>query len=411
MSKARVFIETYGCSTNHSDSEIMKGILSRDYSIVDSPSESDLNIINTCIVKTPTENRMKFRIRELSKSKRPLIVAGCMSDTEKKIVERINPNASLVGSNSVENIGAVVEKTLVGERVVLLEYGKKAKVELPKMRKNSVIDIIQVASGCMGSCSFCQTRLARGTLKSYPPKLIYRSMEKGLSEGCKEFWLTSQDMGCYGLDIGLSLPQLLDGISGIDGKFLVRVGMMNPTHVRDFIDQLISSYRLDRIFKFLHLPVQSGSDRILRLMERNYKVDDFKDIVGKFRREFPSFILSTDMIVGFPGETASDFKKSMGLVKKVRPDVVNISAFGSRPGTKAAGMEQLPMAVIRDRTSEMSALVKDVMISQNERWKGWEGEVLVDDVVRGRAVGRNRSYKQVFVYGRPGEFTTGKIYP
>jgi threonylcarbamoyladenosine tRNA methylthiotransferase CDKAL1 len=410
MPKCKIFIETYGCTANQSDSEIMKGILSKDFVIIDSVENSDLNIINTCIVKTPTENRMKFRIRELSNLGKPLIVAGCMSDTEREVIEGLNPSASMIGSNSVENIGFVVKKALQGEKVSFLEYGKKSKLELPKIRKNNVIDIVQVSTGCLGNCSFCQTKFARGTLKSYSPKLIVKSIEDGLKSGCKEFWFTSQDMGCYGLDIGINLPELLEMVAGIDGKFLIRVGMMNPTHVKNFLDELVEAYRSEKIFKFLHMPLQSGSDRILEMMKRGYDVKDFKNIVSKFKEEFPELVFSTDMIVGFPTETGKDFEKSMEIIKEVKPDNVNVSAFGKRPETEAYGMKQVDTGTIKERTREMSRLVRQISNEQNTKWKNWEGEIIIDDVVDGRTVGRNQSYKQIFIDGQLGEFKIGRIY-
>lgn len=403
MSKSKVFIETYGCAVNQSDSEIMVGVLSKDFLIVDSPEDSDINIINTCIVKTPTENRMKFRINELTKTGKPLIVAGCMSDTEKSVIEKISPEASIVGVNSIENIGFVVESVLNGERVVMVD-GEGAKLDLPKVRKNSVIDIVQVSSGCLGNCSFCQTRFARGELRSYPMKSIIREIEVGLNEGCKEFWLTSQDMGCYGLDIGANLPKLLKMASEIEGKFFLRVGMMNPTHVMNFVDDLVETFKSDKIFKFLHIPVQSGSDRVLKLMKRAYSVDDFMGIVTKFREEFPLLVLSTDVIVGFPGETEKDFEMTMRLIEELKPDVVNISAFGSRPGTDAAEMKQIDRNTIKDRTRKMSRLVNRVMKDQSLKWKNWEGEILIDEIKDGINIGRNGSYKQFSADGELGEF-------
>jgi threonylcarbamoyladenosine tRNA methylthiotransferase CDKAL1 len=410
MSRARVFIETYGCSTNRSDSEIMQGILLKDFSIVDSQDDSDLNIINTCVVKTPTENRMRFRIGELTETGKPLVVAGCMSDTERDIIEGINPKASIVGSNSIESIDLAVKKTLDGKRMVALGYGKKSKLEMPKARGNKVVDILQISSGCLGKCAFCQTRFARGRLRSYPLKLVLRSIEDGLRDGVKEFWLTSQDTGCYGMDIGANLPALIKAATEIKGKYFIRVGMMNPIYAKGFLDELIKSYKSNHVFKFLHMPVQSGSDHVLELMGRGYSVRDFDTIATKFRDEFPDMILSTDIIVGFPGETDADFRRSMRLIRYTMPDVVNVSSFGRRPGTAAADMEQLSLETVRRRTKEMSSLVDEVMRKQHERWIGWEGEVLVDEIANGKVAGRNSSFKQVIVDGSLGEFRNGKIY-
>jgi len=177
-----------------------------------------------------------------------------------------------------------------------------------------------------------------------------------VKDGCTDIWLTSQDNGCYGLDIGSSLPELLNTVSKIQGKFTVRVGMMNPTHTKQIVDELIEAYRNEKIRKFLHLPVQSGSNRVLKAMKRGYVVEDFVEIVEKFRQAFPNLTLSTDIIVGFPSETGEDFQATMELMKKIQPQKVNISKFGSRPKTEAAKMKQLPIEKINERSRKLHEL-------------------------------------------------------
>lgn len=357
----KIFIETYGCPSNKADSEIMVGLLKESgFDITDSPEKSDINIINTCVVKTPTEQRMIHRIRKLTELGKPLVIAGCMPKTEKRIIERINPKASLLGPDSIEKIVDVAYATMQGKKVVFLEDLRRPKVCLPRIRKNPKIGIVEISSGCLSNCSYCIVKFARGRLHSYPVEKIVDEVKRAIKDGCTEIWLTSQDNGCYGLDIGNSLPELLNEVCKVDGDFTIRVGMMNPTHVKQITDELIDAYKDKKILKFLHLPVQSGSNKILKSMKRGYTVEDFLHIVKKFRKEFPGIRLVTDIIVGFPGETEYDFKKTIELIKKIKPNKVNISKFMPRPGTEAEKMKQLDVKTIKKRSVLLANLVKRI---------------------------------------------------
>lgn len=409
--KNKIYAEVYGCSANISDSEIALGLLKKaGYKIIDNTNNSDLNIIFTCIVKTPTANRMIYRIKELTHLKKPLIVAGCMPKTEKDIIERINNRASLIGPNYLEEILNVVKSTLLNNKIVFTGNLRKPKLCIPRLRKNRIIEICEIASGCLSNCSYCEVKLARESLFSYPKKLILKEIINSLNEGCKEIWLTSQDCGCYGRDINSSLPELLQAISKLKGKFLIRIGMMNPVNVKYILNELIESYTSERIFKFLHLPVQSGSDKILKRMNRDYKIIEFKNIVKKFKKDFSSLTLSTDVIVGFPGESDSDFQKTVNLIKKIEPDIVNISKFSARPRTKAAEMEQLPREIIDYRTKKLAEVVGNIELNDNKKWVGWKGEILIDEAEKkDSSVGRNFAYKPVVTKGKIGIFKEVKI--
>jgi MiaB-like tRNA modifying enzyme len=409
--KNKIFAEVYGCSANISDFEIALGLLTKnDYKIVNDVDDSDLNIIFTCVVKTPTANRMIHRIKELTRLKKPLIVAGCMPKTEIRIIEKINSNASLVGPNSLEAIPDAVKYTLSDNKIIFTKDSKKPKLCLPKIRKNKIVEICEIASGCLSSCSYCEVRFARGKLFSYSKDSIVKEIKNSLNQDCKEIWLTSQDCGCYGKDINSSLPELVQTICKIRKKFFIRIGMMNPTHVKYILDDLIDSYRSEKIFKFLHIPVQSGSNAILNRMNRLYKIKDFKKIVKKFKKEFPLLTLSTDVIIGFPGESKKDFQKTVNLIKEVKPDIVNISKFGSRPGTEAEEMVQLPRKAINDRTKKLVKLVEKIKLNNNKKWLNWQGEVLIDELGNKRgSIGRNFAYKPVLTKGDLGIFKKVKI--
>jgi len=394
----KVFLESYGCSANLSDSEAMAGLLKeKGFEIVNSSKNSDANIINTCIVKTPTEQRMIFRIKELTKLKKPLIVAGCMPKTSQRVIEKLNPDASMIGPDSIEGIVSVLLNTLEGKKILFLKDLREPKICLPKIRSNPIIDITPIAIGCLGSCAYCSVKFAKGRLFSYPKEKILEEVGAAVKTGCKEIWITSQDNSCYGKDIGSSLPELLNEICKIDEEFFVRVGMMNPMHAKEVLDELIEVYKNEKIFKFLHLPVQSGSNKILEKMKRGYNIENFIEIVQKFRKEIPGLTLSTDVIVGFSGESEEDFNQTISLIEKIKPDIVNISKFGARPKTEAAKLNQLDVKTVNERSSILHNLVKKITLENNRRWIGWKGKALVDEKTNTGFIARNFAYKPTVI--------------
>lgn len=395
----KIYFESYGCSSNFADEEIMKGLLKEaGFRIVNNFREADLIVLNTCNVKLPTSQRMIHRIKFFTQTSKPLVVAGCMSKTERGRIEKINPKASLIGPNSIFRIVDVVRKTLKGKKVVFLEDIKKPKLCMPRIRRNKVIGIIPIATGCLSACSYCIVRFARGRLFSYPLELIIKEIKTSLKEGCKEIWLTSQDNGCYGFDLGLNLAKLLEEISKIEGKFFVRVGMMNPLFVRKFLEELVKNFADEKIFKFVHIPVQSGSDKVLKDMKRNYSIKDFLKIVKTFRKNFPKITLSTDIIVGYPTETDEDFEKTLDLIREIKPDIVNISKFQPRPLTEASKLKPLAPKTVKERSRKIFKLVKQIALTNNEKWIGWKGEVLVDEKGKENTwISRNFAYKPIVI--------------
>jgi MiaB-like tRNA modifying enzyme len=393
---AKIFVEAYGCSASFADSEMISGlILNGGHTIVDNASKSDLNIVVTCSVKDSTANKMMHRIRSL-KSK-PLVVAGCLPKAERNTVERITEKASLLGPNSLGKTLQVIESTLKGTRFVALEDSDLSKVGLPKVRLNPVIGIVEIASGCMSECTFCQTKLSKGDLTSYRMGDIVRQVETEISEGCKEIWLTSTDNGCYGFDINTDLPSLVKAVSEIRHDFMIRVGMMNPMYMPRIKDALIKSFDSEKVYKFLHIPVQSGSNRVLHDMKRGHTVETFRDIVGKVKKRFSNFTISTDVIVGFPSETKEDFEKTVDLISETHPDIVNLSKYSARPGTEAARWNQIDAVEVKKRSKIVFDLINKISLENNQKWIGWKGKVLFDEETNEGIKGRNYAYKSVFV--------------
>ena len=393
---AKIWVEAYGCSASFADSEMISGlILNGGHTLAKNISDSDLNLIVTCSVKDATANKMVNRIKRL-KSK-PLIIAGCLPKAEKSTVEKFGPHASLLGPNSIGKTLDVINSTLNGKKRIELEDSDMVKVGLPKVRLNPVVGIIEIASGCMSECTFCQTKLSKGDLRSYRIGDIVRQVKYDVDNGCKEVWLSSTDNGCYGFDIGTDLSRLISAVGEIERDFMIRVGMMNPMYMPRIRDGLLRSFENTRVFKFLHIPVQSGSNRVLKEMKRGHTSQVFRDANDKFRKKFGRFTISTDIIVGFPSENNENFEETVDLIKETRPDVINLSRYSARPGTKAAKMTQLNVSEVKRRSKVVYELAKNIINERNVEWIGWRGEVLFDESSDGVIKGRNFAYKPVVV--------------
>ncbi len=390
-----VYIETYGCTANFDDSNTMKSLIARaGGSICSSPDVADVIIVNTCGVKHTTEQKILHRISALRREfpGKKLVVAGCLAASGKYAFEEAD---AVIGINSSDIISAIQKP---GYRNI---SRPSSKITAQKFPISPVTQAIQISTGCLSNCAFCFTKLSRGTLVSEEHDKIIEAARKMIRAGIKEIYLTSQDTGCYGFDRGTNLAELVDDIVRIEGKFMVRIGMANPQHLKRFVRDLLDAMESEKVYKFLHVPVQSGSDKVLRIMKRGHTADDFEGIVRKARKRFPEMSIWTDVIVGHPGEEDEDFEMTVELLKRTVPDHTNISAFSSRPGTEAREMEKVPTDVIKSRTRKLTEVVSRLNLSRNQRWVGWEGEVLVDEYKRekGNWIGRNHAYKPVILKG------------
>jgi threonylcarbamoyladenosine tRNA methylthiotransferase CDKAL1 len=396
----QVFIRNFGCSSNIADGEVLAGCLAQaGFQLASSEPEADLIIYNTCAVKGPTENRIIDAIKHAPKDKK-IVVAGCLP---KISFERLCREANFegaIGPAIGKEIVNVVRRVLAGERVIdLAAIKEKPLLNLPRHKSNPFVSIVPINFGCLGSCSYCCVVLARGHLRSYSIKEIVERVQSDYESGAKEIWITSQDTASYGRDLGTDLAQLLTELGNLSGDFRIRVGMMTPNLVTEMQSRLIASFDNPKIFKFLHLPVQSGDDTVLQHMHRFYTAAEFKGIVNTFRNEFPQLTLATDVIVGFPGENAEAFKNTLKLLEEVKPDVVNVSKFFARPKTVAAKMKDglVEKEEIKRRSTVTAELTKQLSTERNQRWLGWSGEILVDEKgkVEDSWIGRNFAYKPI----------------
>jgi threonylcarbamoyladenosine tRNA methylthiotransferase CDKAL1 len=407
----RVFLKSYGCTANLADGEVLAGCLREaGFELAESAKTADVLVYNCCAVKGPTEDRMIEVLKRVPVGKR-LVVAGCLPLVS---FERLRCEVrfdGVAGAAAGNRIVDVVKRVCDGEKVAALEGALSWKPELglPRLRQSSVVSVVPVSYGCLGACAYCCVVFARGRLRSYSIAEIVERVKADLGLGAREVWLTSQDNACYGRDFGASLAGLLEAVCSLPSNFRVRVGMMTPNFVGDTLNGLVDAFKCEKVFKFLHLPVQSGDDAVLRRMRRLYTVQDFKSIVDAFRAAFPRVTLATDVICGFPGETREAFENTLALISEIKPDVVNVSKFFARPGTAAAEMaDVVGQAEIKRRSAEMAKLAKRVALERNQRWVGWVGEVLVDKKgkIPGSWISRNFAYKPVVV--KSGENLLGK---
>ncbi len=388
----KAFVEGSGCSLNKSDTEQIRGfLLQNNFELVSKPESADLLLLNACAVKEQTETKMLRRIVQLNsiskKQKSTLVVFGCFP--------KINPLAISSISKKIVQIGPCLEKL-----ASFLELPEQNfSPDLNEKKTSNLISIIPICRGCLGNCAYCAVRNARGKLKSYSIAQLNKKFKQGLEQGCSEFWLTAQDCGCYGFDIGTNIVALLKTLLRNKGNFRIRVGMANPAHLKKFLPEYLALFEHKRLFRFFHLPVQSGSNAVLEKMNRGYKKEDFLLIVKKIRKRFPNASISLDLIVGFPGETEQQFEETLFLVEKVKPDVVNISRFGARPNTLAALMPgQLHGREKKERSRKLTVLCKRILLERNKGFIGSKQLILVDKKgLKGNFVGRNQNYKPIVV--------------
>jgi MiaB-like tRNA modifying enzyme len=397
-----VHIITYGCSMNQADTEIMLGaLIEANYSIAESEEYADILIVNTCGVKEPTEKKVLKKISQLNQSGKPFIVCGCLPRINLKGVIEVGPKfAAILDTNSIFKIKDIVREVENGKRgIISLEDKKGIKLGNPRKLVNPVIAIIPIGEGCLGDCYYCCVKFARGKLLSYPPEIILKEVEKAVQGGCREVWLTSQDTGTYSWK-GERLPDLLRRIVELPLDFKVRVGMTNPKHTTPILEELIDIYQNPKIYKFLHIPVQSGSNEILKAMNRGYTKEQFLETVKAFKTKISDLTLSTDIIVGFPGETDENFQETVKLIQEIKPDIVNISRFAPRPGTQAEKMEnQIPGWIIKERSRELSEITRKIGEERNRRWVGWEGQALITELApKGGWIARNLFYKPILIH-------------
>lgn len=402
MSLKKVAIISQGCAANFGDGEKLGRLLQQEQS---SPLEVSFQMppegaeppgafyLNVCTVKGNSGALKLLKKVQETFPQAPVYITGCAPKDFKEEALRIAPSLKF------------------------LEISLRDQKNIPAatLRENPFIGIVNIEEGCLDACAFCSTHLVKGRLRSFPAKDIVQSVASLVADGCKEIQLTGQDCGCYGFETGTNLAELVkDILVHVPGEYHLRLGMGNPRHILQYQESLLECFEDDRVYKFIHLPVQSGSPNILKAMNRKHTAEDYLRMAEVFNTRFPKFTLSTDLIVGFPGETDQDFQQTMELLKASRPTVCNITRFVPRPGTVAVKLPQpVPDSIKHQRSAELAEAFQQIAEENNSKWIGDVCTVVTEKAGyrTGTSIGRNAAYRPVAIEGEipPGQTLSVKI--
>ena len=380
----------------------MMGLLNEyGYQLVDDFEQSDACVINSCTVKNPSQDAFVNYISKAKKNGKKVIVSGCVPQGERTLFGL--EDCSVVGVTQIDRIVEVVEETLKGNIVKLLAKKELPSLDLPKIRRNAFVEIIPINTGCLGSCTYCKTKHARGKLGSYEVSAIVKSCLKASKEGVKEIWLTSEDTGAYGRDINTDLPTLLmEILKVIPEEIMIRIGMTNPPYIMEHLEKMAKILNHPNCYAFLHIPVQCGSNPVLDKMNREYKIEDFKLVCDYMLANVPNITLATDIICGFPSETKEQFDETLDLIEKYKFPILNISQFYPRPGTVAAKWKKEDTKEVKRRSTETTKLFNSY--STNLKLKNTIQRVWVhDNIDEGKSpgeefmIGHTKAYTKVIL--------------
>ncbi len=400
----RFYLETYGCSLNIADSDLIIGRLHQmGLERSDDITSSDIIILNSCGVKEPTEDKIISRLETLSQHPVPVVVTGCLPRISLQRVTKAIPNfAAIIGPQSLDSLGSIVLRILQGDSgIMYLDSDTSSKLRYYESPTGTVICTIPICEGCIGACSYCAVRFARTNVRSYTISEIRDVVRRCVHYGFREIRLTAQDIGAFGYDSGESLVDLLQTIAEIDGSHKFRLGMFNPNLILDKIEPVLDVMSSPHFFQFFHVPLQSGSDNVLKEMNRKYSVHEWKLVIGAIRNRFPQATIATDIIVGHPGETDEDFEMTVDVLRETRPSVINISKYGDRPGTPASkSKKKVHTQTKKRRSRQLSLLVDELVREANSFWLGWRGSVIITGkTANNQLKGRTDTYKLVIVEG------------
>ena len=383
LSRRKICILTYGCSYNFGDSAILASILKiRDSHLISDPKSADVIILNSCIVIDHTERKMIKLLQEYSGKE--CWVTGCLPLARPDLLQGF-PDVGVIHPDSIHEAAEGLTMNLEGP-----------------------VQVVQVGPGCTGSCRYCITRCARGRIRSVPPDIIISQIIASAKGGAAEIRLAGQDLSCYGHDTkAMSLSSLLNKVPHLPETCRIRLGMMNPTTLLPIARDVAKAMKQGPFFSFLHLPVQSGSDRVLELMGRRYQIADILNIQEIFRSEMPGITIATDIITGFPGETEEDHRKTLEFLEKMKLGMVNVTRYSWRPGTGMGREGELPDRIRKDRSREIIRDAYAMLLEANEKKVGTVMQVITTESLRpGSVMARSLSYEGVVI---PEEITPGTL--
>lgn len=399
---AKIHVKTYGCTNNFHESEVMSGLLETKGNAITDESDSDTILLNLCTVKGEHHALKEVERARRKNPHKKLLIGGCVTaDLRNKIKETFG-NVSFFSTHNIERVTELIDLNAGAD---LRGVDSRRRILHPKKRDNPLVNIIPISTGCTNYCTYCSVKLIKGNVKSYSIASIVEEVKRSVADGVKEIYLTSQDTAAWGVDIDMKLPSLLKAICNVSGDFMVRLGMGNPNHFITYIDELIECLKHDKMYTFIHIPVQSGNNDVLHSMKREYTREDYFTIVTKLREAFSHIHIMTDIICGYPTETEAQFSDTLDLIQQTRPDSLNISRYQIRKHTFAASMPQISSNVKKDRSLRLTRLFQTIEKENNKKWVGWHGRVFVNEHGKHNTMkARNFAYKQVII---PNSFSIG----
>lgn len=394
----KYYVRTYGCQMNVADSnEMGRHLQARGYALTENPDEATVMVVNTCTVRDHAEHRAMSEIGRLKqwKAERPdrrIVVAGCAAERTKDYLESRFPHVDLVvGAKSIEGFGPIVDG-LLDRRPEEDDLDRAVPAS-----GGPVSAFVTIMRGCNYSCTYCIVPYVRGRESYHPIEQVLGEVRDRVLEGAREITLLGQTVNSYHRDgrrKGTDFADLLEAVAAVDGVERVRFISPHPYYMTDRVIEAMAN--VPEVCEGLHLPVQSGSTTMLRQMQRNYTRASYFELVGKLRRAMPDITISTDLIVGFPGETDADFQDTLSLVREAGFDFAFVFKYSPRAGTPAAELESFPDELIEERHLECLKLVEEVATEKRSRWLGTVQDVLVEE----DCLGRTRGNTKVAIEGR-----------
>ena len=378
-----IWFEGYGCTANQGETlEMREHANQLGHELATDSAAAETVVLGTCTVIESTQNRMEKRISELMDQGKNVIVSGCMATADTKILNSKFPNAPLVSPGDIDGLGDLIGRG-----------GCK-----PETLETSFSAILPISSGCLGRCTYCATLKARGRVKSRSVNDIFFKAQYAIDSGSKELLLTSQDNGAFGADTDSSLELLLNELSHLEGDFRLRVGMLNPMLVAGRSKEMAEAWGDSRTYKFMHLPIQSGSQKILDSMTRDHTLEEFWEVVEVFREHYPEMMIITDIITGFPGETDEDHQETVKLLNQLSPDLVNVTRFSPRKGTPASRYNRIDGRIVKTRSRELTNLRKELGAKSFKRFVGRQTSILtVENQRSGSTLCRDDNYRPIIL--------------
>lgn len=435
-----IVVLSQGCAANFGDGEKIARILSQKSEVTfefpEAKSAHSTNAensadfctespeafyLNVCTVKGNAGAMKLLRKAASSYPGVPIYITGCAPKDFREEALRAVPHVQFTSLKELED-----SATLPTQSAPYSSSQTSARTPVSNkdsrnvLRESPFVGIVNIEEGCLDACAFCSTHLVKGRLHSFAPQTIVDQVQALVDDGCLEIQLTGQDCACYGFDIGTNLAELTQRIlTHVNGNYRIRLGMGNPRHVLGYQEALLDCFTDDRIYKFIHIPVQSGSENVLKAMNRRHTARDYATLAHAFTERFRKFTLSTDLIVGYPGETAEDFNDTLKLLKETRPTVCNITRFVARPGTVAAHLESnnsvhfasttlaIPDDIKHERSAILAEAFQQIALENNREWIGDECTVVTEKhgYRAGTTIARNEAYRPVALQGT---FPAGK---